>query len=169
MTTPRNQTSGSTSKSKTKAPLDAIEMLKEDHRKVEELFAAYEKEKNNKKKWNIVDQICTELTVHAQLEETSFYPLVQEALGEEEASLVDEASVEHASLKWLIEQLQREDVDAPLHEAKVTVLKEYVAHHVKEEEKEMFPKVKKSDIDIVELAETLRAAREKIISKLTAN
>lgn len=168
MTTPRNQTRSESQKSATSVP-DAIELLKADHRAVEKLFAQYESEKSASKKSTLVEKICFELKIHAELEEKAFYPPVQEALGEADGDLVDEARVEHNSLKWLIGQLQREKNDAPLHEAKVKVLKEYVQHHVREEEKEMFPKVKKSAIDIVELGDTLREAKEKLIRKAAAN
>jgi DNA-binding FrmR family transcriptional regulator len=82
--------------------------------------------------------------------------------------MIDEAVVEHSSLKWLIAQLESEAIDSELYDAKVTVLKEYVEHHVKEEEKELFPKVQKSALDIVELGDTMQAAK-KVLQKELAH
>src|ERR1022692_3700863 len=119
MTMPRQATSKSVA-SKTdraKSNPDAIALLKADHRKVEELFAEYEKTAKSVKKYEIAITICDELTVHAALEEKAFYPVAKEALGKE-ADLVDEATVEHASLKWLITQLKNESPDSDLYDAK---------------------------------------------------
>jgi hemerythrin superfamily protein len=145
-----------------KAGVDAIALLKSDHRKVEDLFDEFEKATRKDRKEKIVEQICLELTVHAQLEEQEFYPPAQAALGDD-ADLVDEATVEHASLKWLIAQIQSEGVESDLYDAKVKVLQEYVSHHVKEEEKEMFPKLKKTDLDLQELGGKLEAAKAKLM------
>jgi hemerythrin-like domain-containing protein len=108
-----------------------------------------------------VQQICEELTVHAQLEEQAFYPEAQKALGDER-DLVDEARVEHASLKWLIAQLENEGPDSELYGARVTVLKEYVQHHVREEEKEMFPKLRKTELDLDRLGQTLFEVKQQL-------
>ena len=170
MTTSR--TSPATQKSPTKSPSkstnDAIALLKADHRNVEALFSEYESAKQKDKRNQLVDAICNELTLHAALEEAEFYPVVKEALGED-ADLIDEAQVEHSSLKWLIHQLQTEPADTEQYAAKVTVLQEYVSHHVKEEEKELFPKVKKSGIDTAELGDTLVAAKASLQKKLKLN
>jgi hemerythrin superfamily protein len=140
-------------------------LLKADHRKVEALFADYNKASGASKKHEIAMSICDELSVHAALEETAFYPPAKLALGDD-ADLISEATVEHASLKWLIAQLQKEPQESELYDAKVTVLKEYVAHHVKEEEKEMFPKLKKSEIDLNELGEKMEALKPQLQQKL---
>jgi hemerythrin superfamily protein len=171
MTTPRTQHTPKKSPRKTptaKSTPDAIAMLEADHRKVEALFSEYEKSKQKDKRSQVVDTICRELSLHAALEEAAFYPVVKDALGDE-SDLVDEAQVEHASLKWLIHQLQTEPANTELYAAKVTVLKEYVNHHVKEEEKELFPKVKKSGIDTVELGESMQAAKADLQHKFKLN
>lgn len=147
-------------------PPNAIALLKSDHRTVEDLFEEYEHARRSDRKEAIVKQICEELTVHAQLEEQAFYPAAQKALGSEDRDMVDEARVEHASLKWLIEQLQSEEAGSELHAAKVTVLKEYVEHHVKEEEKEMFPKLRKTDLDLDELGQVLMETKEQLQQSL---
>lgn len=144
---------------------NAIALLKNDHRTVEELFDEYEHARRSDRKKAIVLQICEELTVHAQLEEQAFYPEAQKALGDE-GDLVEEARVEHASLKWLIAQLESEDSGSETYAAKVTVLKEYVQHHVGEEEKEMFPKLRKTDLDLDELGKTLIEAKAALQANL---
>ena len=138
---------------------DAIKLLKADHDEVEALFAQYEKQKkkNGGQKYDLIDRICTALTVHAQIEEEIFYPAARDALDDDGDELLDEAEVERSSIKSLIQQLEAMVPNDELCDAKVKVLSEYVKHHVKEEEGELFPKVKKTDLDLdalgVELAE----------------
>jgi hemerythrin superfamily protein len=144
---------------------DAIALLKEDHRRVEDLFDQFESARKPERKQLLVQSICEELTIHAALEESEFYPAVREALKKEQ-DLMDEAEVEHASLKWLIAQLESETPESEHYEAKVTVLKEYVQHHVKEEEKQMFPKVRKSSLDTAALGQTLQAAKQNLQATL---
>lgn len=128
---------------------DAISLLTEDHKKVRKLFKEFEKIKDgtdsNDKKSELVNQICTELTIHAQIEEEIFYPAVREAIDEDE--LMDEAEEEHASAKDLIAQLEDMEPEDEHYAAKVTVLGEYVDHHIDEEQGQMFPKVKKAKVD----------------------
>jgi hemerythrin superfamily protein len=148
---------------KTNKADDAIAMLMADHREVEELFKRYEglsdRSKTSKKK--TADQICTALTLHAAIEEEIFYPAVREAVKEAE-DIVDEAVVEHASAKDLIAQLQEMDPDDELYDAKVKVLSEQIEHHVEEEEKEMFPKVRKAGLDLVALGEQMATRKEEL-------
>lgn len=157
------QTASSKAKQKPTAAAapDAIALLKADHRAVEELFAKFESTKRADQKAKIVQDICTELTIHATIEEKDFYPAAQEVL-KDDKDLIDEAEVEHASLKWLIAQLEAEAPDSELYDAKVTVLKEYVSHHVKEEEKEMFPKLKKTELDLKALGAQLAASKAEL-------
>jgi hemerythrin superfamily protein len=147
---------------------DAIKLLKSDHDEVEELFAQYEKQKNKNggTKGDLIDKICTALTVHAQIEEEIFYPTVREALEDEGEELLDEAEVEHSSLKSLVEQLETMSPDDDLFDAKVKVLSEYVKHHVKEEEGELFPKVKKSDLDLNELGAELSERKNELMAEM---
>lgn len=128
---------------------EATAILKADHKLVDGLFKEFEATKSDKKKKQIVDQICKELTIHAQVEEEIFYPAVQKALKDHE--LVPEAVVEHASLKELIAKVKGVEPDGDMYDANVKVMSEYVKHHVKEEEKEMFPEAKESKLDMVEL------------------
>ncbi|MDQ1812993.1 hemerythrin domain-containing protein [Massilia sp. CCM 9210] len=146
---------------------DAIAMLTEDHREVEELFKQYEAlgEGDNDRKKKIADQICTALTLHATIEEEIFYPAVRDA-GEDNEELVDEATVEHASAKDLIAQLQEMDPEDELYDAKVKVLSEQIAHHVQEEEKEMFPKAKKNKLDLAALAEEMALREDEVAATM---
>lgn len=142
---------------------DAIDMLTNDHREVEELFKKYEalKEGQNDKKKILADQICTALTVHTMIEEEIFYPAVRaQAQGSDE--LLDEALVEHASAKELIAQLQEMDPGDELYDAKVKVLSEQIDHHVQEEEKEMFPKAKKARLDLAALGEEMAMRKDEL-------
>lgn len=134
---------------------DVINLLKEDHKKVKSLFAEYdelqEKKGSNDKKAKIVQQICRELILHALAEESIVYPAAREAIVDED--LMDVADIEHAGAKGLITELQVMNPDESHYHAKVTVLREYIEHHVKEEEKNMFPQLKDSNVDCDELGQ----------------
>jgi len=142
---------------------DAIALLKADHEAVSEMFAEYEKTRSASKKKALVAEICTALSVHAQIEEEIFYPAVKTAL--KDKLLVPEATVEHGSVKDLIAQLEGAEPDGEMYDAKVNVLSEYVQHHVKEEQNEMFPKVKSSSLDMVALGERMAARKEELLSQ----
>ncbi|MEO7320231.1 MAG: hemerythrin domain-containing protein [Nitrosospira sp.] len=149
-TTSGKTTARSTTTRRTKN--NAIKLLTEDHSKVKKMFkefAKLSKEDDRTGKKELATQICKELTVHAQLEEEIFYPAVREAIDEDD--LMNEAMVEHSSAKDLIAQIQSMAASDPMYDAVVTVLGEYISHHVEEEQNEMFPKVQKSDIDLEEL------------------
>ncbi len=146
------------------APKEAIAILRADHKLVSELFAEVEKTRKQEKKLALVEQICQELTIHAQVEEEIFYPAVKEALDDDE--LVPEAQVEHASLKALISELEEAEDDDEMYNARVKVLSEYVKHHVKEEQNEMFPKVKASSLDLEELGAQIMQRKEELKGEL---
>lgn len=145
------------------APKDAIALLKADHEAVSQLFAEYEKTQSVPKKKALVAEICTALSVHAQIEEEIFYPAVKTAL--KDKLLVPEATVEHASVKDLIAQLEGVEPDGEMYDAKVKVLSEYVKHHVKEEQTEMFPKAKASSIDMIDLAARMAARKVELLAQ----
>lgn len=148
--------------------VDALTLLKEDHRKVEELFSQLESARKSDRKQMLAQTICEELTLHAKLEESTFYPAVRETLKrKKDQEQLDEALVEHSTFKWLIARWQNETPDTDLFQALATVLKEYVQHHVKEEEKEMFPQVRKSSLDTRALGQTLQMAKQQLQKKLT--
>ena len=158
-----------TSSTKRQAPqhgdkaLDATELLRADHKLVSSLFADYEKSRSTDKKKELVSRICQELSVHAQVEEEIFYPAVKRALKDKE--LVPEATVEHASLKALIAQVEGVEPDGEMFDAKIKVLSEYVAHHVKEEQTEMFPKARSSKLDMHELGAEIAARKEELLAE----
>ena len=150
------------------APKDAITMLKADHEAVSALFAQYEKTNSPAKKKALVDQICTALSVHAQIEEEIFYPAVKAAL--KDKVLVPEATVEHAGVKDLIGQLEGIEPDGEMYDAKVKVLSEYVKHHVKEEHDEMFPKAKASSLDLAELGAHMATRKgELLVARISSS
>ena len=144
--------------------MDAIKLLKQDHRDVEEQFADFEKARSDDKKQKIAMQICGMLTVHAMVEEELFYPTVKPEIKEEE--LIDEAQVEHNSAKQLIAEIEAGRAGDEMWEAKVKVLSEYIKHHVKEEESEMFPQVKDTDLDLAELGAQMAARKEELMAEM---
>ena len=155
-----------TSKSRGKAPkqLDAIKLLMNDHDEVEAMFKQFMKmKKDGAQRGELIEQICNALTVHAEIEEEIFYPACRDELGEDGEMMLDEAEVEHASLKALVEQLQDADPDDEMTAAKVKVLCEYVTHHVKEEEGKIFPKIKKSELDLDELGAELMERKQELM------
>lgn len=147
---------------KTAQPEEATAILRADHKLVNDLFDQFEATRSASKKAKIVAQICTELTIHAQVEEEIFYPAVKTALRDKE--LVPEATVEHATLKDLIAQVEGVEPDGEMYDAKVKVMGEYVKHHVKEEQNEMFPKAKGTKLDMNELGAKILARKRELLS-----
>jgi len=147
-------------RSRTKTSIDAIDLLKQDHDRVEKAFKEFEKMDRQDAQGcrRLIERVCEELSVHTTLEEEVFYPAVREAIDDED--LMNEAAVEHETARMLIEQLQNMGPDDPNYFATFTVLGEYVRHHIKEEQNEMFPAARKSGIDLAALGERLRARRE---------
>ena len=162
---PATQTATQTTAARKSPPAfkDAIALLKADHEAVSELFAEYEKTRSIAKKKALVAEICTALSVHAQVEEEIFYPAVKAAL--KDKVLVPEANVEHAGVKDLINQLEGVEPDGEMYDAKVKVLSEYVKHHVKEEQNEMFPKAKASSLDLVGLGAQIDQRKQALLSQ----
>jgi hemerythrin superfamily protein len=144
------------------APKDAIAMLKADHKKVSGLFEQFGKSRASSTKKKLVSEICLELTVHAKLEEEIFYPAVKAALRDQE--LVPEANVEHATVKDLIAQVRDVEPDGEEYDAKLQVMSEYVKHHVKEEQNEMFPKAQKTKLDMVALGEQMATRKAELLA-----
>ena len=142
---------------------DATALLKADHQLVASLFADYEITNSTNKKKQLVEQICKELSIHAQVEEEIFYPAVQKALKDHE--LVPEATVEHATLKDLIAQVKDIEPDGDMYDAKIKVLSEYVKHHVKEEESEMFPEAKSTKLNLMELGAQITRRKAELASE----
>lgn len=131
---------------------DALALLARDHAHVRALFAQFESmgERAHVGKKKLADEICNELGVHTMVEEEIFYPAVR-ATGKENHALCDEALVEHAAAKELIGQIMEMGARDELFDAKVKVLSEQISHHVDEEENTMFPRVRKSKLDLLAL------------------
>lgn len=144
------------------AKMDAVTLLKTDHRKVEDLFESFEKARGADRKEKLVKQICTELTIHTMIEEEIFYPA---CTGEIEDNTVDEAYVEHDGAKVLISELLKSDPSNEFYDAKVKVLSEMIKHHVKEEEQRsegMFAQAKKAGLDLEALGEQLMQRKQEL-------
>jgi hemerythrin superfamily protein len=154
-------------RSRPKNSLDAIDLLKQDHDKVEKAFREFEKMDRHDAEAcrRMVRTVCEELKLHSLLEEEIFYPAVRESIGDEE--LMNEAAVEHETATMLIEQLENMDTDDPNYFATFTVLGEYVKHHIKEEQGEMFPAAKRARVDLSALGERMRARREELTRSVT--
>ena len=159
-TAPKKTTTRKTSAPKAQ---DATALLRADHKLVSDLFAEYEKTRSPLRKMALVTKICTELSVHAQVEEEIFYPAVKAALKDKE--LVPEAIIEQATMKALISQVEGVTPDGEMFDAKIKVLSEYVKHHVKEEHTEMFPKAKASKLDLVELGARLTDRKRELMAQ----
>jgi molecular chaperone DnaK (HSP70) len=152
-------------KSKAKAT-GAVEILKEQHDKVKKAFKEFEKleREDTEAQQQLVQTACEDLKLHTTLEEELFYPALREAIDDED--IMNEAQVEHETAKLLIEQLENMGPDDPNFHATFTVLGEYVMHHVKEEEGEMFPQAKKSDLDLEELGGRMRNRMQELMGEL---
>ena len=143
-------------------PLDAVALLKADHRQVEQWFSQFEKTNSSGKKQQLVANICAALTVHTSIEEEIFYPAFLEAT--QDKDMHHEAIVEHAGAKDLIAQIQDMSPSDDYFDAKVTVLSEMIKHHVKEEEQPggMFAEAKKSGMDLRALGERMLARKREL-------
>jgi hemerythrin superfamily protein len=149
---------------------DAVALLKQDHAEVRKLFAEYDElatdEANGEERQALAEQICAMLTAHATIEEEIFYPAARDA--GVEGDLLDEAEVEHASAKDLIAQIRSMSPDDDLYDAKVKVLGEYIAHHVDEEEGEIFPRCREAKMDLVGLGESIAERKSELLVEAPA-
>lgn len=154
---------------KTAAKTDAIKLLKGDHAEVAEMFDKYENGRLPKaRKAALAQKICAALTVHAQIEEEIFYPAAREGGGKEVEDLLNEAEVEHGSIKELVAALEEGSPEDELFDAQVKVVSEWVKHHVKEEEGELFPKIRKSGMDLEEVGAQLAQRKAELTSEAKA-
>jgi hemerythrin superfamily protein len=157
----------------TRAEKDACDLLDADHKAVKKMFKEFEEltssraRNTSQKKKELAQQICQELTVHAQIEEEIFYPALREAL--KDTDLLDEAAVEHQSAKDLIAQIQGAGEPDEMFDAKVKVLGEYIDHHVKEEKGEIFPRARAArKLDLVAMRQELETRKEELMSEMGA-
>lgn len=147
---------------------DAVRLLKEDHRKVEELFAQFESARKAERKKALAEAICTELTVHAIIEEEIFYPACKGVVDED---TLDEAHVEHDGAKVLIAEIDASSPADEFYDAKVKVLSEMIKHHVKEEEQRvegLFAQARKAGLDMNALGQEMQARKEELLAKFEA-
>jgi hemerythrin superfamily protein len=148
---------------------DAIELLEADHKTVDALFREFEKlheaEKDTEK---VIDAVRIAVKVHDAIEMDIFYPAVRKVAGEEEEELLDEAEVEHGSVQQLLRALRPGKLKDKKREANFTVLIEYVRHHVKEEENELFPKLRTiKRLNLAKLGERMMERKLKLEKKFT--
>ena len=156
---PARAAHGSAAKPKS---LDAVTLLERDHREVQGYFDAYDKAKTDKQKAALAEKICHALTVHTRVEEELFYPAARKATGNED--VLDEAAVEHAGAKQLIAEIEAMTVGEDLYDAKIKVLGEQISHHVEEEEKELFPQIGQTDLNLVELGQKMEARKAELMA-----
>lgn len=149
---------------------DAIALLKKDHREVEGLFKEFEalEEGESQAVEPVIASACTELKIHDKLESEIFYPAIREQAGDDKEieDLLNEAEVEHDHVRDLVQTIEGMSADDEKRNAHFTVLMEYVKHHVKEEEKEMFPKLKKLDIDFKEIGSRMKERKQELMAEL---
>lgn len=144
--------------------VNAVELLREDHRKVQDLFEEFEGA-DTRSRQRLVDQALTELEIHAKLEEGLIYPAIREALDEDE--MMDQALEEHHVVEFLIKELRKMGPKDERYSAKFQVLAEIVKHHIEEEESEILPQAEESDLDLMELGEEAMAKKDKLMAKMS--
>ena len=147
----------------TKTVQDVITLLKKDHADVKKLFKRFEKSESTKEKNALATEICGMLRVHARVEEEIVYPAARDVFDDEDEELVNEAAVEHGTAKDLIGQIEAMNASDEMFDATVKVLGEYINHHVEEEETEMFPRLKISDLDLKELGMHVARRKEQLM------
>ena len=148
---------------------DAIALLKQDHRTVEELFEKFEKASGYERKRKLAEEICLELSVHAQIEEEIFYPACE---GKVDEHLLKESYVEHDGAKVLIAEIVSGSPDDEFYDAKVKVLSEEIEHHVEEEEKRLeglFAQARKAGLDMDALGQELAARKSQLTDEFKTN
>jgi hypothetical protein len=148
--------------------MDAVALLKADHRKVAGLFKKFESAKGAADKRKLVKEICTELCVHTAIEEEIFYPACK---GEVEKDILDEAYVEHDGAKALLTELIEGSPSDAFYDAKVSVLSEMIEHHVEEEEKRsegLFAQAKAAGLPVDDLGERMKMRKEKLVADIKA-
>jgi hemerythrin superfamily protein len=148
--------------------MNALDLLKHDHDEVENMFEQFEEIKDNgddAQKEELVARICHALTIHAQIEEQIFYPAARRVLQDQGQDLLNEAAVEHQTQKDIVGRLEMAPTSDPLYDAGVKVLSEYVKHHVREEENELFPHVRATDLDLVALGQQLAQRKQELESQ----
>ncbi|MDR5857579.1 hemerythrin domain-containing protein [Caballeronia sp. LZ062] len=151
-------------------PLDALKILEEDHRDVEQLFEAFDRAPKDdlERKSTLVQRACELLTIHAMVEEELLYPAAREAFGSDDEKIdVEEAYVEHFLVKTLIEKFTQLKAGDEGFDATFRVLKENVMHHVEEEESELFKEIRKTKLDVAALGRKIEARKTELQNRIT--
>jgi Hemerythrin HHE cation binding domain len=162
----RSQSQNRETKTQAASP-SAFELLEQDHREVEEWFDEFDELKeDDNRKGQLAEKICLALKVHAQIEEEIFYPQAREATKDND--LIDEAVVEHATVKNLIGEIEVMEVGEELYDAKMRVLGEMVKHHIKEEEEELFPELEAAKMDLNAVGKEISQLKEELMSEMRA-
>jgi hemerythrin superfamily protein len=146
---------------------DAIAVLKAQHREVEKLFGQFTKARGEGRKAELARKICMELKVHTQIEEELLYPIAHEEMSDPD--LVDEALVEPNAAKDLIGDIEGTEPSDEMFDARVQVLQEQIEHHVKEEETEFFPKLRKTDIDLKAIGRQLTSRAKELKAQMSGD
>ena len=139
---------------------DAISLLREDHRRIDELFRQFEKVRGNEMKAELAGRICMELLIHARVEEEIFYPALRDVIDADD--LMDEADVEHGAAAHLITEIMGMQPGDDHYSARVKVLGEYVRHHVQEEQNRMFSKARQARLDMRLLGEQITERKKEL-------
>jgi len=153
----------------TERKLDVTALLKDDHSEVKALFKEFHRSHSDQEKGVLAQEICEMLTVHSTCEEELVYPAARDALNEDDQELVNEAAIEHATAKDLIGQVEAMAPGDQMFDATVKVLGDYVAHHIKEEEGELFPKIRKTDLDLDDLGRIVLRRKEQLTRELATH
>jgi hemerythrin-like domain-containing protein len=148
----------------TQEPMDALDLLAEDHRRVGSMFDRYDAAADETARRRLADAICDELSIHAQLEQELFYGALRDAVGGSEA-LVDDAEVEHGTLRHIVETLQEATPGQRHYDANVRVLGVYLRQHVEEEQERLFPRARESGMDLVGLGREMQARRRQLLEE----
>jgi len=147
---------------------DALELLSADHDRVQRLFENYTElvttEADDADKQHVVEEICLLLTVHAHIEDEFFYPAARRVLDDED--VIDEAQIEHDSVRDLIDELLTMKPFDELFDDRVRLLEESVSQHVEEEENEIFPRLREAGVDLESLGEQMSTRREDLMAEL---
>lgn len=169
---PTNTTGGMSDKSRSTSlgagekVMDATDLLQRDHRQVESWFHACDSLSDEQQKSELIQKICMALTVHAQIEEEIFYPRARAEIGE--PGLIQEAIQEHAEVKQMVSEIEQRQAQGQDCTEQLMALRQAVQHHVQEEESELFPMVRDSEIDLFALGADLATRRSELMQQMTA-
>ncbi|HEX8989102.1 MAG TPA: hemerythrin domain-containing protein [Rhodocyclaceae bacterium] len=168
---PTTSTHASTERSRSRADSAAhrevIEMLKDDHKRVLRAFREFERmnpHEDPERCQELVSQTCAELQLHTELEEKCFYPAARHGVREED--LIEEAEVEHLAAKRMLDDLKKMSPEDEKFAATFKVLGEYVKHHVREEEHEIFPQLSRAKLDWQHLQEDMQEQRKSLMQQI---